>query len=232
MTSTLKTYLNNSNLFKNISFSLRWSLSVMFTFLHFYVRSTNSKLTRLFIKIFIFEKKKLLFSIGQLYNQSTLTSNSTWNQNAITLANNFTVGADPRTLHIDTNNLTKPTFLLSIFFKEYESIFRPYIQFISWLLKSFDRVYLLNKNSEIFITSRKHLIKKIISQESYSWFAKKKITFIYALFVRCLFHIEKMILPVSTNMLKPVIDHPTHIKIKYLCELNHDHLTDVSFVLS
>jgi len=52
----------------------------------------------------VFNENKLLFSKGQSYNQPMFLPNSTWDQNATTFANNFTIGADPRALYIDTNN--------------------------------------------------------------------------------------------------------------------------------
>ena len=49
-------------------------------------------------------KIELFFSKGQSSNQPTFPPNSTWNQNATTFANNFTIGTQPYTLYIDTNN--------------------------------------------------------------------------------------------------------------------------------
>ena len=38
------------------------------------------------------------------YNQPTFCSNPTWNSNATTFANNYTIGGDPHALYVDTNN--------------------------------------------------------------------------------------------------------------------------------
>ena len=45
-----------------------------------------------------------MFAIGQSYNRPIFPPNSTWNQNATTVANNFTIGSYPWALYIDMNN--------------------------------------------------------------------------------------------------------------------------------
>ena len=52
----------------------------------------------------VFNENKLLFSKGQSYNQPIFPPNSTWNPNATTFANEFTIGTQPFGLYIDTNN--------------------------------------------------------------------------------------------------------------------------------
>ena len=96
-----------------------------------------------------------------------LASNSTWNQNAITFANNFTIGADPYGLYIDTNN--------SIY-----TINRDNGQVLIWMNNSTDPNLILytNLSSEavsIFVTTNGQIyvadhpsIKQIIKSNSYS----------------------------------------------------------------
>jgi len=52
----------------------------------------------------VFNENKLFFSKGQSYNQPMFPTNSTWDQNATTFANQTQIGSDPIGLYIDTNN--------------------------------------------------------------------------------------------------------------------------------
>jgi len=52
----------------------------------------------------VFNENKLFFSKGQSYNQPIFPPNSTWNQNATTLANSGQIGTNSWALYIDTNN--------------------------------------------------------------------------------------------------------------------------------
>jgi len=52
----------------------------------------------------VFNENKLFFSKGQSYNQPMFPTNSTWDQNATTFANQTQIGTYPWALYIDTNN--------------------------------------------------------------------------------------------------------------------------------
>jgi len=122
---------------------------------------------RIWIGLFIYQQQ--YFTIATVsFNQPKFRTNATWNQNATTFANNFTIGTYPYALHIDTNN--------SIY-----TINRDNGRILIWMNNSTDPNFILYTNlsssaCSIFVTTNEQIyigdypsIKQIIqSSNSYS----------------------------------------------------------------